>query len=114
VKASWLADESLHIANAFQVAGFAHVIGSLWRVADDVSVRVVEIFYKTLAENSNAKFSNQSVASVLRSALLQVRSEFPDDPDLWAPFIHRCIKLCGRKSKVSYISSFGTMLFWGA
>ena len=31
VKAKHLANECLHIASVFQVAGFAHVIGSLWQ-----------------------------------------------------------------------------------
>lgn len=38
VRASRLAD-GLHPANAFQVAGFAHVMGPLWSADNDVCVR---------------------------------------------------------------------------
>jgi tetratricopeptide (TPR) repeat protein len=88
VKATMLEDEGLHLAGAFQVAGFAHVVGALWSADDDVCVRVAQLFYTNLVSNSKGPFTNKAVASALRTALLQVRSEFPGDPDMWAPFIH--------------------------
>lgn len=88
VKAGKLADEGLHIAGAFQVVGFAHVIGSLWSADDDVCVRVAEIFYGHLSRSGRAEFSNRLVASALRNAVLQVRLEYPCNPYLWAPFVH--------------------------
>ena len=88
VKASKLADEGLHLASAFQVAGFAHVIGALWSANDDVCVRVAEIFYTNLVKADQATYSDGFVASALREAVLQVRSEYPGSPKLWAPFIH--------------------------
>jgi CHAT domain-containing protein len=45
VKAKTLVDEGLHISSAFQVA--AHVIGTLWSVADNVSIRVAKLFFTT-------------------------------------------------------------------
>jgi CHAT domain-containing protein len=88
VKAERFADESLHIASAFQVAGFAHVIGSLWSADDDVCVRVARLFYDSLTRSGTAVRQNRAVAEALRSALVQVRSDFIRDPSVWAPYIH--------------------------
>jgi hypothetical protein len=88
VKASKLEDEGLHLASAFQVVGFAHVIGSLWSADDDVCVRVAEIFYSYLTRSGTAEFSNKCVAMALRSAAMQIRSEFPQNASVWVPFVH--------------------------
>ncbi len=76
VEAKNLADECLHLASAFQVAGFAHVIGSLWLADDDICVRLAEYFYRSLTK-LGSKHSNRAVAEALRSAVLDIRSEFP-------------------------------------
>lgn len=34
-------DESIHLINAFQIAGFRHVIGALWGVEDKLCVRMI-------------------------------------------------------------------------
>ena len=51
VEATDLADECLHIASAFQVAGFAHVIGSVRPADDDICVRLAELFYRSLTKS---------------------------------------------------------------
>ena len=81
-----LADECLHLASGFRVAGFAHVIGSLWRADDDICVLLAKSFYRSLTK-FDTKRSNRAVAEALRNAVLEIRSESPD-PELWAPFIH--------------------------
>jgi CHAT domain-containing protein len=93
VKTLKLADGGLHPASAFQVAGFAHVVGSLWPVADDVCVQVAKLFYENLskgdfAKNHPVQSSNLAVAAALRGAVLEVRSERTSDPLGWAAFIH--------------------------
>ena len=88
VEVTDLADECLHIVSAFQVAGFAHVIGSLRPADDDICVRLAELFYRSLITKSGIpRHSNRAVAESLRNAVLEIRSESPD-PRLWAPFIH--------------------------
>lgn len=86
VETKLLDDECLHLASGFQVAGFAHVIGSLWRGVDDICVLLAESFYRSLKE-FGTKCSNRAVAESLRNAILEIRLKFPD-PELWAPFIH--------------------------
>ncbi|OQV00561.1 CHAT domain-containing protein [Cladophialophora immunda] len=88
VKASKLTDEGLHLANAFQVVGFGHVIGALWSANDEVSARLSELFYANLIEAGQTTSLGGLVASALRNAVVQVRSEFSENPELWAPFIH--------------------------
>lgn len=83
-----LADESLHIANAFQAAGFAHLIGSLWSAEDGGCLQVAKLFYENLTRSGRAQDSNRAVAAALRSAVLQVLGQFVGDPSLWAAFIH--------------------------
>lgn len=43
-----LADESIHLASAFQLMGFPHVIGTMWRVDDKATGEVAREFYNQL------------------------------------------------------------------
>jgi len=88
IRVKSLADESIHMASAFQVAGFAHVIGSLWPANDEVCVRVAELFYKSLLRRSSTTDPNRAVAAALRDAVLQIRKEYTSGPDVWALYIH--------------------------
>lgn len=45
-----LIDEAIHLTSAFQLAGFRHVIGTLWEVADQHSVDVAKVVYETLRD----------------------------------------------------------------
>lgn len=75
----------LVFASAFQVAGFAHVIGFLWPANDDICVCLAESFYRSLIK-FGAKRANRIVAKALRNAILEICAEFPDLA-LWASFI---------------------------
>ncbi|KAL4864994.1 hypothetical protein BDV12DRAFT_211281 [Aspergillus spectabilis] len=43
-------DESIHLITAFQLAGFRHVIGTLWNVNDEICVDMASITYKGMAD----------------------------------------------------------------
>ncbi|KAF3185297.1 hypothetical protein TWF788_004616 [Orbilia oligospora] len=43
-----LHDESINLATACQLAGFQHVVGTLWEVSDRESVNVAKDFYRTV------------------------------------------------------------------
>jgi tetratricopeptide (TPR) repeat protein len=88
IRVKSLVDESIHMASAFQVAGFAHVIGSLWPADDDVCVRVAELFYKSLVMCKSTADPNRAVAAALREAVLQIRNEYASEPRIWALYIH--------------------------
>jgi CHAT domain-containing protein len=49
-----LADESVHLTSALQLAGYRHVIGTLWPVGDLTSARVTRDFYAKLMEEASA------------------------------------------------------------
>jgi CHAT domain-containing protein len=48
-----LLDESIHLASAFQLAGYPHVIGTLWPVLDDAALHVASAFYSALRGGSD-------------------------------------------------------------
>ncbi|KAL4776573.1 CHAT domain-containing protein [Aspergillus nidulans var. acristatus] len=87
VTATRLADEAIHLASAFQVAGFGHVIASLWTVDDATCTHMAGYFYGHLVKHQKTgTLSNRLVAEALHAAVLQVRSK--QDPSVWASFIH--------------------------
>jgi tetratricopeptide (TPR) repeat protein/CHAT domain-containing protein len=43
-------DEGIHLTSALQIAGFRHVIGTLWEVSDSYCVDVAETVYKTIVD----------------------------------------------------------------
>ncbi|KAK6356066.1 hypothetical protein TWF718_000440 [Orbilia javanica] len=49
-EAEKLADEGVHLVSAFQLAGFRHVIGTLWEVSDEHCVDMARVFYETMRD----------------------------------------------------------------
>ncbi|CEL09703.1 hypothetical protein ASPCAL12836 [Aspergillus calidoustus] len=87
VTADAFIDENIHLASAFQVAGFAHVIGTLWRADDGACVQLAVSFYRALAKRRDMSAAG-SVASALRESVLELRRCFAERPSSWAPFVH--------------------------
>ncbi|KAF2258472.1 hypothetical protein CC78DRAFT_478747 [Lojkania enalia] len=85
---SKLRDEGLHIASVFQVLGFLHAIGTLWSAGDDICVEIADGFYSHITQNSKTGFPNDQVARALRSAILSIQSRYPNNPEIWAQFVH--------------------------
>lgn len=81
-----LADESINLAAAFQLAGFRHVIANLWPVADVMASKISAGFYAAL--NENGRPAADSAAIALHKVSRELRNQFPDDPSLWAATIH--------------------------
>ncbi|QKW33322.1 CHAT domain-containing protein [Actinomadura sp. NAK00032] len=78
------ADEVLHLASAFQLAGFRHVVASLWPVDDAAAAEAATAFYAALPEVPSA----DAAASALREVTLGMRARHHSDPALWAPLVH--------------------------
>ncbi|KAK3291928.1 CHAT domain-containing protein [Chaetomium fimeti] len=88
-RAMALADEGLHLAAGFQAAGFAHVVGTLWRAQDDACCRVTKHFYTYLnGEAAKERRRDAVVAEALSHAVTQLRRETGYGPKMWAPFVH--------------------------
>ena len=76
-----LPDEALHLASAFQLAGYPEVVGALWPVNDRVARTVAEELHRGLSEGSGA-------AAALHAAVERLRAAYPGTPTLWAAFVH--------------------------
>ena len=93
IKVRNLADESIHLASAFQLAGFMHVVGTLWAADDDAAVEIAGKFYEGLEFYDRQLFDQResgSVAYALHYAVLHYRNIPGNSMAVakWAPFIH--------------------------
>jgi hypothetical protein len=77
-------DEAIHIASAFQLAGYRHVIATLWPIDDAVAAVAAHRFYELLPDSPNADFAPHALHRLAH----ELRAKHPDSPDLWAPFLH--------------------------
>lgn len=63
-------DESIHLISAFQLAGFRHVIGTLWEVNDELCVDVARITYEEMRDGG---MTDESVCLGLHKAARELR-----------------------------------------
>jgi CHAT domain-containing protein len=85
-----LVDEVLHVVSGFQVAGFRHVIGTLWPSDDSVCVEVARSFYTELCRNGALDYSGRAVAMALHKAVSDVSKsvDYRNRPLHWAQYVH--------------------------
>ncbi|KAI1497215.1 CHAT domain-containing protein [Biscogniauxia marginata] len=93
--AEGLHDESINLMTACQMAGFRHIIGSLWDVYDEYSVDAAREFYKALGHSGVT--DDRSVAWGVHLAARRIRELTvdrggsvcgEDNPLAWAAYIH--------------------------
>jgi len=77
-----LEDECITISNAFQIAGFAGVVGSLWKADDGTSFDLAGAFYERL-QNDTA-----NAANALHQSVLDLRETHPHEPSRWASYLY--------------------------
>jgi tetratricopeptide (TPR) repeat protein len=90
-----LADEAIHLTSAFQLAGFPHVVGTLWEIDDQIAVTVADAFYTHL-RNPDGSFDTSRAAQALHKAVRSVRDghdlagrrDRTRTPFLWAAYLH--------------------------
>ncbi|WP_431932165.1 CHAT domain-containing tetratricopeptide repeat protein [Micromonospora sp. RP3T] len=91
-----LHDEAIHLATAFQLAGFPHVVGTLWEADDRTSVTVAESFYSALQATDSEAPDVGRPAEALHYAVRALRDgdDMPTGlnriavPSLWAGYVH--------------------------
>ncbi|MFD3659970.1 CHAT domain-containing protein [Streptomyces sp. NPDC058659] len=86
-----LADESIHITSAFQLAGYPHAVGTLWPVHDAVAVRVTRLLYRGLRTDGGdgvPTLDDSRTAAALHHAVRECRAAFAASPSLWAAHVH--------------------------
>ncbi|WP_051466237.1 CHAT domain-containing protein [Pseudofrankia saprophytica] len=74
-----LADEVIHLASAFQLAGYQHVIGTLWPIPDTPSM--ANDIYAAIAADGD-------MAAAVHIAMLRARARAPHRPSWWAAYVH--------------------------
>jgi CHAT domain-containing protein len=75
----------VHIAGAFHLAGYRHVIAAMWPVLDGVAAEVAQQVYMMLRPGDTTV---NNTAAILHHAVGEVRSYYPDEPIVWASFAH--------------------------
>jgi len=82
-----LGDEGIHIASSFQLAGFTHVIGTLWETEAETCQVFTKKFYEQLFAKEREWSGTWHVNKALSHAVSQLRSMERQLPLLWAPFV---------------------------
>jgi tetratricopeptide (TPR) repeat protein len=90
-----LVDEAVHLTSAFQLAGFPHVVGTLWEIDDEIAVTAADAFYTRLRAPSGSLDPGRS-ARALHQAVRALRDgdDLPAGldrvrvPYLWAAYLH--------------------------
>jgi tetratricopeptide (TPR) repeat protein len=99
-----LHDESIHLVSACQLAGFRHVIGTLWEVSDPHCVDVARVLYETIRDEgmidtavsrglhqaTRALRDRGDTGAIARNVNVLGPADFDSDlPDLyWVPYTH--------------------------
>ncbi|EPS36251.1 hypothetical protein H072_10268 [Dactylellina haptotyla CBS 200.50] len=63
-------DEGINLIGAYQLAGFRHVIGTLWEVDDQCCVEIASTFYETISKEG---LTNRAVPLALHEAMRNLR-----------------------------------------
>jgi CHAT domain-containing protein len=87
-----LTDEAIHLASAFQLAGYQHVVGTLWPIGDQHAVTFADDIYTTLTATATATGTGSTggldVAAAVHHATHRLREAWLPWPSVWASHIH--------------------------
>ncbi|KAH6629928.1 CHAT domain-containing protein, partial [Chaetomium sp. MPI-SDFR-AT-0129] len=82
-----LSDEAIHLASAFHLAGFNHVLATLWSTRNNSCRAVAEKFYMYLFQGAQEP-THRSAAVAFHRAVNDLREDSWKNPLLWASFVH--------------------------
>ncbi|KAJ3550070.1 hypothetical protein NM208_g165 [Fusarium decemcellulare] len=71
-------DESIHLISACQLAGFRHVIGTMWQVKDEYCADIARITYESLRDGG---VTDETVCRALHNATKTLRDRWIDGRD---------------------------------
>ncbi|MET7422962.1 CHAT domain-containing protein [Dactylosporangium sp. NPDC005555] len=80
-------DEVITVASALQHTGWRHVIATLWTIQDDYAPLIAERVYREMLR-SDGTLDAGLAAAALHTTIRRLRQEKPNDPGIWAPFVH--------------------------
>ncbi|CUU59697.1 Tetratricopeptide repeat-containing protein [Parafrankia irregularis] len=81
-----LTDEAIHLASAFQLAGYRHVVAALWPVPDRPTQRAVTAIYDRVIANGECRAG--AAPAAVHAAALALRGRYPEYPSIWSAFVH--------------------------
>ncbi|MBL1099734.1 CHAT domain-containing protein [Streptomyces coffeae] len=82
-----LADEAIHVASAFQLAGYAQAVATLWEIGDEVAAEVAAGFHGALDGALDAP-DRLPGALALHTVTRRMREARPGEPWSWAALLH--------------------------
>ena len=83
-----LTNEAVHITAAFHLAGYQHVIGTLWPINDTVARDLACDVYRHLTQHGTTPPDISRTAQALHDATRRLRARYPATPTLWAAHTH--------------------------
>lgn len=83
-----LANEAVHLTGAFHLAGYQHVIGTLWPINDFISRRFAAGFYSYITQAGTTTPDITRSAQALHHGTRHLRSRYPGAPTQWAAYTH--------------------------
>ena len=83
-----LADEAIHLAGAFQLAGYWSVIATFWPIDDSISTDIAHSFYSNLTNQGQNSPDPAITASSLHMAVRLARDRYVNIPSAWAAHFH--------------------------
>jgi len=71
----WVAemiDEVIHLVSEFQMAGFSHVIASMWSMDDEVCMKMAEKVYEWLKNGYAVQANNEAVVVAVHNLIMKI------------------------------------------
>ncbi|MDT0544508.1 CHAT domain-containing protein [Streptomyces lonegramiae] len=79
-------DEAMHLAATMQLAGYRHVIATMWSIYDSSAPDVATAVYAALHRDGRPDARN--AARALHNSVAALRLSDPTDPLRWAAYVH--------------------------
>ena len=67
------------LQRSFKLAGVENIIMTLWKIPDEKTQELMQLFYKNC-------FLGKSISQALKSAQEEMRNRYPNSPYYWAGF----------------------------
>lgn len=83
-----LVDEAIHLTATIHLAGYRHVIGTLWPINDSAAEGIATEFYRHLTDDGRSPANLDRSVYALNQALRNHRDHHLSSPTRWAAHLH--------------------------